>query len=95
MAKNFLMVGDDGSVYHIKASDLGKVATKVPKENLSEDVQAHLNEATGGSCSGSGDAVSHIIATKSDIIVSSKADIIVAGESDIITHSKANIIVSE
>ena len=90
MSHNLLMVGEDGNVYTVDSEELGKIAKKIDRSSLSDDVQSHIKETVSSS---GGGPVAHIIASKADIITSSKADIIVSSKADIIVSSKADIIV--
>ena len=93
MSSSILMIGEDGNVYRIKTSELGKVAKKVPKSKLSPAVQAHIDKALSSGSRGGGKGVAHILVSKADILTASKADILTASKADILTASKADILV--
>lgn len=69
MSKGIMVVGDDGSVFHVDGSDLARIAKKVPPEHLSADVKAHVKANKPAA------NTAHFFATTKNFFAASKSDI--------------------
>jgi hypothetical protein len=87
MGSSILIIGDDGSVYQVKTSELGKIAKKVPKAKQSKAVQ-DLVEKAGTESKGS----ARIFVTKTDVTSTAVDDIFfTAGRAEIMTVTKKDL----
>jgi hypothetical protein len=87
--KHIMMVGDDGSVYHVDATDIARVAHRVPHSELSPDVQAHVKAATPKVA-----GTAHFFATHADFFAAAKGDIHAPQNNDVLSANSANFFAS-